>query len=163
MMPEEILGNTTLKNADTGVQPKSCAASDKCLSVCRSFGSTDKMTYGKLNVICAINSVGNPRASFELTKLPTNTNKSIMETPVTISGFIIGILVTVKTALLTHFFFIVWIPTAAIVPSTTEMSEDEKRQKIDQLYLVQLKQAKAGLGLIKQLDEEINNNKGAQE
>ena len=44
-----------------------------------------------------------------------------------------------------------------------EMSADEKRQNIDQLYLVQLEQAKAGLGLIKQLDEEINNNKGAQE
>ena len=36
-----------------------------------------------------------------------------------------------------------------------EMSADEKRQNIDKLYLVQLEQAKAGLGLIKQLDEEI--------
>ena len=47
-----------------------------------------------------------------------NTNKSIIETPVTISGFIIGILVTVITLDLTTPFFILSIPTAARVPIT---------------------------------------------
>ena len=73
---------------------------------------------------CAIKSVGKPKTSLVVTKCPTKTNRSIIETPVTISGFIIGILVTVKTAFLIHFFRFALIPTAASVPIISAKIED---------------------------------------
>ena len=58
--------------------------------------------------------MGKPKTLLDDTILPANTKRSIIETPVTISGFIIGTFVTVITALLSHRFFIAFIPTAAV-------------------------------------------------
>ena len=55
----------------------------------------------------------------------TATNSSIIDTPVTISGFIIGMLVTVMIVLLAARFFSLKIPTAATVPMIVAISEDE--------------------------------------
>ena len=44
VMPELISGRTTLKNAWTGVQPRSCAASGMLGSTCLSLGSTLRIT-----------------------------------------------------------------------------------------------------------------------
>ena len=49
--PGNISGNTTLKNAISGVAPRSRAASYVTLSVCLSFGITESNTYGILKVI----------------------------------------------------------------------------------------------------------------
>ena len=49
--PGNISGNTTLKKAYTGVAPRSSAASYVDTFVCLSFGITDNITYGILNVI----------------------------------------------------------------------------------------------------------------
>ena len=42
--PGIIEGSSTFQNACIGVQPRSSAASVRCLSICRSFGMTDRMT-----------------------------------------------------------------------------------------------------------------------
>ncbi len=65
--------------------------------------------------------MGKPKTLLDDTILPANTKRSIIETPVTISGFIIGTFVTVITALLSHRFFIAFIPTAAAVPIIIEI------------------------------------------
>ena len=124
-MPEDIFGKITLKNAFTGGQPRSSAASVSAPDVMRSFGSTFNMTYGRLKVICAISSVPKLSESPELMALPTNTNKSISDTPVTISGFIIGIFVTVIAVLLSSFERILYMPTAASVPSSVEHTAEQ--------------------------------------
>ena len=64
---------------------KERAASGRLLSISLNFGKTRSITYGKLNVMCAISTVPNPRLDFAPIIPPTKTNKSIMETPVTIS------------------------------------------------------------------------------
>lgn len=56
---------------------------------------------------------------FTLTSVPTNTNKSIIEIPVTISGFIIGMFVTFIIVFV-QFVFCINRPTEAITPSTVE-------------------------------------------
>ena len=52
------------------------------------------------------------------------TNNSISETPVTISAFIIGMFVIVKTAFLENFFLSAVMPTAAAVPKTVEITAE---------------------------------------
>ena len=47
-----------------------------------------------------------------------NTNSSIREIPVTMSGFIMGMFVTVITALRSRLERILWMSTAARVPMT---------------------------------------------
>ena len=69
-----------------------------------------------MNVTCAINSVPKPRTSSILSHVPINTKSSASETPVTISGFDIGIFVTDITRLRVR-FFILLMPSAAVVPS----------------------------------------------
>ena len=54
------------------------------------------MTYGRLKVVCAISIVPNPMEAPPPISVTTPTNNSIIETPVTISGFIIGIFETVS-------------------------------------------------------------------
>ena len=44
IIPVEIDGSITLKNAFTGVQPRSIAASGKLGSVCFIFGITERIT-----------------------------------------------------------------------------------------------------------------------
>ena len=123
-MPGLIAGKTTFLIALPGVQPRSCAASARFGSVCLSFGNMFKITYGKLNVTCAMNKVQKPRTPFILRIVPMKTNKSIIETPVTISGFIIGISVILMTAERRQPFFILSIPSAARVPITVDATED---------------------------------------
>ena len=91
-MPGMISGSTTLKNARTGGQPRSCAASKRFGFIWRSFGRTDRMTYGRQNVMCAMMSDAMPRL-LPPNRLTAATNRSIMETPVTISGLTMGKLV----------------------------------------------------------------------
>ena len=55
-----ISGRMTLKNACLGSQPRSRAASYSLTSSCLSLGVTLKMTYGTLNAMCAMSSVGRP-------------------------------------------------------------------------------------------------------
>ena len=69
--------------------------------------------------------VPKPRASVTPISLAQKTNRSIIEIPVTISGFIIGILVTPITVFLTNLFLKTLIPTAAAVPITVAISDDE--------------------------------------
>ena len=52
------------------------------------------------------------------------TKSSIIETPVTISGFIIGTFVTDMTAVLMWRFLIAFIPNAAKVPISVARSEE---------------------------------------
>jgi len=68
-----------------------------------------------LNVIWAINIEVNP--SFK----PIATKNSIKAIPVTMSGFKTGRYVTFKTTVLV-FFFITWIPMAANVPITVDIT-----------------------------------------
>ena len=56
---------------------------------------------------------------------PTKTNRSIIDTPVTISGFIIGMLVVVIMAVRTNLRFIWKIPTVLKVPKTVAITEDK--------------------------------------
>ena len=56
---------------------------------------TLSMTYGTSNVICAIRSVTKPNSRFILAA--KNTKSSMSDTPVTISGLMIGIFVTFMT------------------------------------------------------------------
>ena len=54
---------------------------------------------------------------------PTKTNMSIREMPVMISGFIIGMFVTVSKAVFRYLRRSRWMPTAAAVPMAVEMIE----------------------------------------
>ena len=121
-MPGMISWMMTLKNACTGVQPRSSAASSRFGSSCPSFGITDRMTYGKLNVMCAMRSVVKPRTLLSFIICPANAKSSASETPVTISGFVSGIFVTaiVMRRIRPD---MARMPMAAIVPSTVATSE----------------------------------------
>ena len=93
-MPDDICGRITLKKALTGVQPRSRAASYRLGLICRNFGNTEKITYGKQNVVCANTRVQSPGARNPVL-LNMKTNNNIKETQVTISGLNIGILVII--------------------------------------------------------------------
>ena len=67
--------------------------------------------------MCAISSVQKPRISLCFITPPMNTKRRARETPVTISGLVIGIFVTERIALCI-LLLILWIPTAAMVPTT---------------------------------------------
>ena len=58
------------------------------------------------------------------TSLPTKTNRSMRDTPVTISGFIMGIFVTVISELLKSPRRIRNIATAAAVPRTVAITAE---------------------------------------
>ena len=72
-------------------------------------------------MICAMRSVQKPKIELIFSIVPVNANKSARATPVTISGFVIGMFVSVMTAL-RIWPFIEWMPTAAIVPTTVAMT-----------------------------------------
>ena len=76
------------------------------------------MTYGTSKVICAIRSVTNPNSRFILAA--KNTKRSIRDTPVTISGLIIGIFVILRTTAFGNFLML-FIPIAASVPRIVEI------------------------------------------
>ena len=80
------------------------------------------MTYGRQNVMCAIMSDAMPRL-LPPNRLTAATNRSIMETPVTISGLTMGKLVMF---IMTFFGirFMRLMPTAAMVPSTVEANAE---------------------------------------
>ena len=91
-----ISGRMTLKNACLGSQPRSSAASYSLMSNCLSLGVTLKMTYGTLNAMWAMSSVGRPmmlsgRKSSPPAKRWYATKSSISEMPVMISGLTTGI------------------------------------------------------------------------
>ena len=121
-MPGMISGSTTLKKARTGGQPRSCAASKRFGFICRSFGRTDRITYGRQNVMCAMISDAMPRLR-PPNRLTAATNSSIIETPVTISGFTIGKFV-MFIMILRGSRFMRLMPTAAIVPSTVAQTAE---------------------------------------
>ena len=85
-------GRMTLKNAWRGVQPRSRAALYRLPSSWRSLGPTLKITYGTLNVMCAISRVIQPNTPFSppMPIFCTMTNSSMRETPVMISGLTTG-------------------------------------------------------------------------
>ena len=85
-------------------------------------GRTDRMTYGRQNVMCAMMSDAMPRL-LPPNRLTAATNRSIMETPVTISGLTMGKLVMF---IMTFFGirFMRLMPTAAMVPSTVEANAE---------------------------------------
>lgn len=91
-----ISGRMTLKNACRGSQPRSSAASNSLMSNCLSLGVTLKMTYGTLNAIWAMSSVGKPmmlsgRKSSSDAKRWYATKSIIREIPVMISGLTVVI------------------------------------------------------------------------
>ena len=112
-MPGLISGITTRQKACIQVQPRSWAASMRFRSICRSFGPTDRMTYGMLKQTWAISRVPKPMVSRsgsttadcqEFTHpakapqpLKNTTNSRHRLTPVTISAFIMGMLLTELT------------------------------------------------------------------
>ena len=53
--------------------------------------------------MCAIRSVMNESEFAAPTRRPTNTNRSMRDTPVTISGFIMGMFVTMSSVFFHHF------------------------------------------------------------
>ena len=61
---------------------------------------------------------------FALITVATATKRSIIDTPVTISGFIIGMLVTDLTAPLNTLLRVWWRPRAAKVPISVAMVEE---------------------------------------
>ena len=65
--------------------------------------------------MCAMRSVQKPKIELIFSIVPVNANRSASATPVTISGFVIGMFVSVMTALRIR-PFIEWMPTAAMVP-----------------------------------------------
>ena len=71
---------------------------------------------------CAISSVPKPKVFDVPRMVAAATNSSIMETPVTISGFIMGILVTVCTAPRSQRLRMVCSPSAPKVPMTVAIS-----------------------------------------
>ena len=89
---------------------------------------TLKMTYGILKVICAIRIVVNPMV------IRNAMNSSIIDTPVTISAFSIGMLVT-PSIKVRNLRFILWIPMEAKVPITVAISA-ERSAMIRVLYKV---------------------------
>ena len=125
MIPGIISGSSTLKNALSGGQPRSIAASARDLSICCSLGSTCRITYGRQNVTWAMSIVRKLRLVEAPKSLPTNTNISIREIPVIISGFVIGIFVTVSIAVLYHRLRSLLMPTDAIVPRNTDIAVAE--------------------------------------
>ena len=70
--------------------------------------------------MCAMRSVQKPKIELIFSIIPVNANKSARATPVTISGFVIGMFVSVMTAL-RIWPFIEWMPTAAMVPKNVAM------------------------------------------
>ena len=122
MIPGIISGSSTFRKARMGVHPKSIAASGKALSICCSFGRTCKMTYGVQKATWAISMVKKFRLVDAPNSLPMNTNISISEIPVIISGFVIGISVTVFIAARYHLDLSLLMPTAAKVPITVEIT-----------------------------------------
>ena len=66
-------------------------------------------------------SVQKPSTELVFKTVPANANSSASATPVTISGFVMGMLVMVMTAERSR-PFMPWMPTAAIVPTMVEMS-----------------------------------------
>ena len=70
-----------------------------------------------------MNKVQKPRTSSIFSIVPTKTNNSASETPVTISGLDIGIFVTDITRRRVR-FFILQIPIAAVVPRTVAATEE---------------------------------------
>ena len=75
--------------------------------------------------MCAIKTVKKPSDSLIPMNLPIKTNKSIKEIPVTISAFIIGILVTDITRLCEIFLRSDKIPTLAAVPIIVDKIADK--------------------------------------
>ena len=69
----------------------------------------------------AMSSVQKLRIELMRSIVPVKANSSARATPVTISGFVIGMFVSVMTAL-RSLPFIEWMPTAAIVPTTVAMT-----------------------------------------
>jgi len=122
-MPGIISCMTTLKNAWAGVQPRSRAASRRSGSIWLSLGVTDRMTYGRLKVIWAMSRVTKPSTLLTFRSVPTKANSSASETPVTISGFVRGMLVTPMTV---RFMRgpIACMPSAAMVPRAVASSEE---------------------------------------
>ena len=86
------------------------------------------MTYGILKVICAIRIVENPMF------IRNAINNSIIDTPVTMSAFSIGMLVTPNIKV-RNLRFILWIPMEAKVPITVAISA-ERSAMIRVLYKV---------------------------
>ena len=74
----------------------------------------------------AISTVAKPKDSLSPISLPKNMNRSINEIPVTMSGFIIGILVAVIIADLVHLRLYSKMPTAATEPKIVAIKEESK-------------------------------------
>ena len=73
--------------------------------------------------MCAISSVQKPRMDLMRSRLPAKANSSARETPVTISGLVMGMFVSVMTAE-RIFPRILWMPRAATVPRTVAIRLD---------------------------------------
>ena len=75
--------------------------------------------------MCAISTVQKPRKDDDLRIFATNTKRSIIDIPVTISGFIIGICVADIVTFFICLFLILEMPYAAAVPIIVEISDDK--------------------------------------
>ena len=75
-------------------------------------------------MVCAISIVPKPITSVSSRAFITATKRSIMETPVTISGFIMGMFVTLVTVPLRNLLLMCRSPRAANVPITVAIREE---------------------------------------
>ena len=112
-MPGLSIGIITFVSASNGVAPKSIAASARLWSIERTFGYTLVITYGVQKRICARSIVKYPLP------IRSDVNKIISPIAVTMSGFIIGILLIFNIQSFTT-FLLFESPIAVIVPSTVE-------------------------------------------
>ncbi len=123
MIPGKISKKITLKKACKGVQPRSNAASLKFLSICVSLGKTARITYDRLKLMWAIRRVVKPNTLLMRSALPTKTKTRAKDTPVTMSGLVSGMFVTVS-ANERSLPLMLYMPKAAIVPITVAISEE---------------------------------------
>ena len=85
VIPGIISGITAFMSAWIGEQPRSSAASYSMSELCLSRGSTEKITYGMLNEMCAIRSRPKSPTLIFSNEL-TNANSIINVMPVTSYG-----------------------------------------------------------------------------
>ena len=79
-----ISGKVTIRNARTGSQPRSIAASSRLLSSAPSRDCTTTATKHMVSVVCATVTVQKPRSAFSA------TNSSSSDSPVMTSGMTSG-------------------------------------------------------------------------
>ena len=116
--------------------------------------------------MCAMSMVPKFRLEEAPKSLPTNTNMSMRDIPVMISGFTIGMFVVVSMAVFRNLFLRLFIPTAAAVPRTVDMTDAESARmrvflrdpRVSESLKSSLYQNREGSEKTERLFEPLNEN-----